>query len=71
MKYPPARQSNTFDNYHGTRVDDPYRWLEDPDSPETVAWVEAENELTRSVVDGPARDELVKRHGFRFFNHHE
>jgi prolyl oligopeptidase len=61
VKYPRARQSNTFDNYHGTRVDDPYRWLEDPDSSETVAWVEAENELTRSVVDGPARDELVKR----------
>ena len=61
MKYPPARQSNTIDNYHGTRVADPYRWLEDPDSAETIAWVEAENQLTRSVVDGPVRDELVTR----------
>ena len=61
MKYPAARQSNTSDDYHGTRVADPYRWLEDPDSPETMAWVEAENDLTRSVVEGPARDALVKR----------
>jgi prolyl oligopeptidase len=61
VKYPLARQSNTFDNYHGTRVADPYRWLEDPDSAETITWVEAQNQLIRSVVDGPARDELVKR----------
>ncbi len=61
MKYPVARQSNTFDDYHGTRVADPYRWLEDPDSTETIAWVEAENRLTRSVVDGPVRDGLVTR----------
>ena len=61
MKYPVARQSNTFDDYHGTRVADPYRWLEDPHSTETIAWVEAENRLTRSVVDGPVRDGLVTR----------
>ncbi|HEU4936620.1 MAG TPA: prolyl oligopeptidase family serine peptidase [Vicinamibacterales bacterium] len=61
MKYPEARQSNAFDDYHGVRVCDPYRWLEDPDSPETVAWVEGENQLTRSVVDGPRRDALITR----------
>ena len=61
MKYPAARLSNTVDDYHGTLVPDPYRWLEDPDSPETVGWVEAQNELTRSIVDGPKRDALVTR----------
>jgi prolyl oligopeptidase len=61
VRYPAARQSNADDDYHGTRVGDPYRWLEDPDSPETVAWVEAENQLTRSVVDGPRREALVRR----------
>lgn len=61
MKYPAARQSNTVDNYHGTLVPDPYRWLEDPDSPETLGWVEAQNERTRSLVDGPKRDALVAR----------
>jgi prolyl oligopeptidase len=61
MSYPPARKSDHLDVYHGIRVADPYRWLEDPDSPETTVWVEAENQLTRSVVDGPVRDELVRR----------
>ncbi len=61
MKYPPAPRSDIVDTYHGVRVSDPYRWLEDPDTPETIAWVEAENQLMRSVVDGPTRDALVKR----------
>jgi prolyl oligopeptidase len=60
-QYPPARKSDLIDNYHGIHVPDPYRWLEDPESAETVAWVEAQNQLTRSALDGRARDELVKR----------
>lgn len=44
--YPVARRSDQVDIYHGTTVADPYRWLEDLDSPETTAWVKAENELT-------------------------
>src|SRR3989304_9677682 len=47
-KYPEARQSDVVEAYHGTRVHDPYRWMEDPEAPETAAWVEAQNELTRS-----------------------
>ena len=60
-RYPAARTSDVVDEYHGTRVPDPYRWLEDPDSPETMAWVEAENQLTRATLDGPRRDGLVQR----------
>ena len=60
-KYPPAHKADVTDSYHGVRVADPYRWLEDPDSPETVAWVEAENSLTRHALDGPRRDALVER----------
>src|SRR5439155_291537 len=46
MKYPPARRSDQIDTLHGVRIEDPYRWLEDPDSAETKAWVAAENALT-------------------------
>jgi prolyl oligopeptidase len=48
--YPPARKSDVADDYHGTVVPDPYRWLEDPDAPETRAWIEAENRLTESYL---------------------
>ena len=58
VRYPLARQDPTADVYHGVRVDDPYRWLEDPDSPDTIAWTEAENALTRTVLDVPAREQI-------------
>ena len=61
IQYPPSPKGNAADVYHGVRVEDPYRWLEDPGQPETVAWVEAQNALTRAVLDGPVRDGLVER----------
>ena len=44
--YPVARKSDQTDDYHGVKVADPYRWLEDLDSEETRNWVEAENKLS-------------------------
>ena len=46
LRYPAARKSEQVDVYHGVSIADPYRWLEDTDSPATLAWVKAENELT-------------------------
>ena len=61
-KYPEAKKGDAVDNYHGTQVPDPYRWLEDPDSPETRAWVAAENRVTMGYLAGlPDRDAFKKR----------
>jgi len=43
--YPSTRKSAQADDLHGVRIADPYRWLEDLDSPETAAWVEAQNRV--------------------------
>ena len=46
FNYPPAPMSDQTDDYHGTKVADPYRPLENADSSESRAWIEAENKLT-------------------------
>src|SRR5579885_638611 len=53
LAYPAARRAPVVDDYHGTKVADPYRWLEDPDAPETRAWIEAENRLTDAYLRHP------------------
>jgi prolyl oligopeptidase len=64
--YPDSRASDLVDVLHGVPVADPYRWLEDDDSPETRAWVDAQNALTRRMFDGPARNAVVERLTSRF-----
>jgi len=62
LQYPAARKSDVVDDYHGTRVPDPYRWLEDPDSPESRAWIEAQNRLTAAYLgEIPARRAIRER----------
>jgi len=60
IDYPKADKGDVVDDYFGTKVPDPYRWLEDPDSPATVAWVKAENVLTAAYME-----KLPDRAGFR------
>jgi prolyl oligopeptidase len=60
--YPPAVRGSVVDDYHGTRVEDPYRWMEEIDSAQTRAWVSAEGQLTeRYLAAIPAREAIRKR----------
>lgn len=53
---------STVDDYFGTKVPDPYRWLEDDNSAETAAWVTAENEVTQNYLSQiPFRDKIRNR----------
>jgi prolyl oligopeptidase len=62
FKYPQPRKDNTVDNYFGTKVADPYRWMEDLNSPELKRWIDAENAIAFKYLDGlPVRDALKKR----------
>lgn len=62
LNYPKSPKADQVDDYHGTLVADPYRWLEDPDSEETKAWVEAQNQVTFGYLSEiPTRETLKQR----------
>ncbi len=62
LPYPKTKKVDHSDDYHGTKVADPYRWLEDDRSQETAKWVEAENKVTFSYLESiPFRDSLKQR----------
>jgi len=60
LNYPETQQVNQIDIYHGVEVADPYRWLEDPDSAETKAWVEDQNKVTFSYLSQITQREEIK-----------
>ncbi|HXH68954.1 MAG TPA: prolyl oligopeptidase family serine peptidase [Pyrinomonadaceae bacterium] len=60
--YPKTKKVEQTDDYHGTKVSDPYRWLEDDNSAETKAWVEAQNKITFGYLNQiPERAKLKAR----------
>ena len=62
LKYPQSRKGDVVDDYFGTKVADPYRWMEDLNSPEVKQWVDAENAITFKYLESlPVRDALKKR----------
>jgi len=61
MQYPPTKRDTVVDIYHTISVEDPYRWLEDPNAQETQVWSEAQNALTRSFLDSFPKRDFVKQ----------
>jgi prolyl oligopeptidase len=62
LTYPPTEKSNITDDYFGTKVADPYRWLEDDNSAETRAWVKAQNKVTFAFLEAiPQRSAIRER----------
>jgi prolyl oligopeptidase len=62
IQYPPTKKGDVKDTYFGTEVEDPYRWLEDDNSPETAEWVKAQNKLTFDYLGKlPYRNEIKTR----------
>ena len=62
LKYPRTHRVGQVDDYHGTRVADPFRWLENPDSPESRRWIEAQNVVTSNYLAKiPSRAALKER----------
>lgn len=62
IEYPQATMGDVVEELHGVQVADPYRWMENLDSPEVKAWVDAENEITFGFLKQiPQRDAINKR----------
>jgi prolyl oligopeptidase len=62
LSYPAASRDSVVADYHGVKIPDPYRWMEDIDSPATRAWVEAEDKLSRDYLNAiPGREAIAER----------
>ena len=64
LKYPETRKTDQVDDYHGTKVADPYRWLEDDvrKSTEVAAWVESQNKVTQEYLATIPQRDAIKKH---------
>ena len=61
MTYPESRRDDVVETLHGREIADPYRWLEDPDSPDTQDWVRRQNEFTEAELSGYAERDWFQR----------
>lgn len=73
LTYPVSKKVEQVDDYHGVKVSDPYRWLEDANSADTQSWVEAQNKLTQGFLSGiaeraPIKQRLTQLWNFERFN---
>ncbi|TFH00965.1 MAG: hypothetical protein E4H14_19125, partial [Candidatus Thorarchaeota archaeon] len=62
IEYPDTKRDDVVNDYHGVKVEDPYRWLEDPSKPEVQKWIDKQNDLTESILSSyPGRDRVRER----------
>lgn len=62
LKYPPAHRDETFfDDYHGTQVPDPYRWLEEPDTKPVKSFIKKQNKLFHSYISRCTEREYMEK----------
>jgi len=66
---PPTRMAPQVDDYFGTKVADPYRWLEDDNSAETKAWVTTQNQATNAYLATIPQREAIKARMTRLWNY--
>jgi len=69
MTYPKTRQMEHVDEYHGVKIADPYRWLEDDNSAETAAWVEAQNKVTFGFLEAVPQRAAIKERLTKLWNY--
>jgi len=69
LHYPVTRSTDQTDDYHGVKVADPYRWLEDDNSAETKAWVEEQNKLTFSYLEKIPERAAIKERLTKLWNY--
>ncbi len=69
MKHPHTRIVDQVDQLHGVSVEDPYRWLEELDAPDTRAWITAQNELTQGYLAGAAQRPRIRELVEQLWNH--
>lgn len=69
FEYPKTRKVDHVDDYQGTKVSDPYRWLEDDHAAETKAWVEAQNKVTFAYLETISQREHIKQRLTELWNY--
>ncbi len=69
LEYPKPKKVDQTDDYHGTKVSDPYRWLENPDSVESQAWIAAQNKVTNAYLNTIPQREQIKQRLTKLWNY--
>jgi len=68
LNYPATAKTHVVDTYHGVRVEDPYRWLEDDNAPATQDWVKRQNEVTFGYLNQIPQREGIRKRMAQLFN---